>query len=74
MLLKLWQKTKVERIETLKYDPRPSYHNDSERIYGMSYGEWQIKFKVDKSKLNNIYVTPLQKKNDTLYREIENKT
>ena len=41
-------------IETLKYDPRPSYHNDSERIYGMSYGEWQIKFKVDKTTLTII--------------------
>ncbi len=41
-------------LETLKYDPRPSYHNDSERIYGMSYGEWQIKFKVDKNVLTII--------------------
>ena len=41
-------------LETLKYDPRPSYHNDCERIYGMSYGEWQIKFKVDKTILTII--------------------
>lgn len=32
------------------------------------------KFKVYTSKLNNIYVTPLQKKNGKLYRKIENKT
>ena len=32
-------------FETLKHDPRPSYHND-DRIYGMSYGELQVKFKV----------------------------
>lgn len=34
-------------IETLKHDPRPSYQNDSERIYGMSFGDMQVKFKVD---------------------------
>lgn len=38
-------------IDTLKHDPRPSYQNDSERIYGMSYGEYQIKFKVDENTL-----------------------
>ena len=33
-------------FETLKHDPRPSYHNDSERIYGMNFGDMQVKFKV----------------------------
>lgn len=31
----------------LKQDPRPSYHNDSERIYGFSFDGKEIKFKVD---------------------------
>lgn len=38
-------------FETLKFDPRPSYQNDSNRIYGMSYGDFEIKFKVDNNKL-----------------------
>jgi tRNA-Thr(GGU) m(6)t(6)A37 methyltransferase TsaA len=38
-------------FETLKHDPRPSYQNDSERIYGMSYGNYQIKFKVKNDEL-----------------------
>ena len=38
-------------FETLKHDPRPSYQNDSNRIYGMSYGDFEIKFKVDNNKL-----------------------
>lgn len=38
-------------IETLKHDPRPSYQNDSERIYGMSFGDLQVKFKVDGNEL-----------------------
>ncbi len=33
-------------FETLRQDPRPSYQNDNERIYGMSFGNMQIKFKV----------------------------
>lgn len=38
-------------FETLKHDPRPSYQNDSERIYGMTYGEFQVKFKVKENEL-----------------------
>ena len=38
-------------FETLKHDPRPSYQNDSERIYGMSYGDMQVKFKVNNKEL-----------------------
>ena len=34
-------------FETLKHDPRPSYQNDKERVYGMSYADLQVKFKVD---------------------------
>ena len=32
----------------LSQDPRPSYQNDSERIYGMEYGGYNVKFYVDK--------------------------
>lgn len=32
--------------ETLKLDPRPSYHNDPERIYGLSFSEYNIRFTV----------------------------
>ena len=43
-------------LETLKHDPRPSYQNDKERVYGMSYGDLQIKFKVDSNELTIIEV------------------
>ena len=33
-------------MEILSGDPRPSYQNDPERIYGMSYAGYEIKFKV----------------------------
>lgn len=32
--------------EILSQDPRPSYQNDSERIYGMAYAGKEVKFKV----------------------------
>ena len=38
-------------IEILKQDPRPSYHSDSERIYGISYAGHNIKFRVNDKKL-----------------------
>ena len=28
-------------------DPRPSYQNDSERVYGMRYGGYEIHFQID---------------------------
>jgi len=30
----------------LAQDPRPSYHSDPERIYGMSYSDYNIRFQV----------------------------
>lgn len=34
-------------IEVLENDPRPSYQNDGERVYGMSFGGLNVKFRVD---------------------------
>lgn len=38
-------------IGVLAQDPRPSYQDDPERVYGMSFGGMEIKFKVDGEKL-----------------------
>ena len=38
-------------IGVLAEDPRPSYQDDPERVYGMSFGGMEIKFKVDGEKL-----------------------
>ncbi len=32
--------------EVLSLDPRPSYHDDPSRVYGMSYGCLNVKFTV----------------------------
>ena len=44
-------------LETLKHDPRPSYQNDSERVYGMSFGDLQVKFKVDGKELEIVEIS-----------------
>lgn len=43
-------------ISVLKNDPRPTYQRDPERIYGMHFGDYNIKFSVTGNKLivNNI--------------------
>jgi hypothetical protein len=33
-------------IETLQLDPRPSYHDDPEREYGMSFAGYNVRFNV----------------------------
>ena len=38
----------IKNLEViLSENPRPSYHNDSDRVYGFSFAEKEIKFKVD---------------------------
>lgn len=33
-------------LETLRLDPRPSYHDDPDREYGMSFAGYNVRFKV----------------------------
>lgn len=44
--------------ELLARDPRPQYHNDSERIYGMEYGDFEIKFRVDE---NGLFIVSVER-------------
>jgi hypothetical protein len=30
----------------LELDPRPQYHNDPERVYGMPFAGYDVKFRV----------------------------
>ena len=46
-------------IETLRLDPRPSYHDDPERVYGLSFAGLNVKFKVDGSVLTVVDVALL---------------
>ena len=33
--------------EVLENDPRPGYHDDPERVYGMEYAGAEVKFRVE---------------------------
>lgn len=41
-------------------DPRPSYQNDPERIYGVAFGAQNIRFQVREQVLTEVAVEPLQ--------------
>ena len=41
----------------LSHDPRPSYQKDPDRIYGLNFGGFDIRFKVEN---NNLTVTEVQ--------------
>ena len=48
-------------MELLSQDPRPSYQNDPERVYGMAYGAWNVKFTVSEGTLTVIAVEEEEK-------------
>ncbi len=45
-------------LEVLSHDPRPSYQSDPDRIYGMRFGEFNVRFRVEDGVLT---VTELQR-------------
>ena len=49
------EKIPIEKREAVRgvlaQDPRPSYQDDPERVYGMGFGGMEIKFKVDGDEL-----------------------
>ncbi|MGN0447939.1 MAG: tRNA (N6-threonylcarbamoyladenosine(37)-N6)-methyltransferase TrmO [Acutalibacteraceae bacterium] len=47
LLSKVPEEKRASLSAVLKGDPRPSYQADPERIYGMKYGGFEVKFKVD---------------------------
>ena len=49
-------------MELLSQDPRPSYQNDPERVYGMAYGAWNVKFTVSEGTLTVIAVEEEEEK------------
>lgn len=55
-LAKLSEQQQKSLLEILSRDPRPQYHDDASRIYGMEFGDFEIKFRVDGDVL---YVTEI---------------
>ena len=52
----------VERLEALRgvlaLDPRPSYQNDPERVYGMRFAAYNVRFTVDETTLTVHSIEP----------------
>lgn len=47
-LAKLFSAEDLETLrQTLALDPRPSYHDDPQRIYGMPFGDYDVRFRVE---------------------------
>ncbi|MCR5037931.1 MAG: tRNA (N6-threonylcarbamoyladenosine(37)-N6)-methyltransferase TrmO [Bacteroidales bacterium] len=38
-------------MDVLAHDPRPQYHDDPKRVYGMEFGGMEVKFQVDEMRL-----------------------
>ena len=51
LLEKLHKEDRQGLVECLSDDPRPSYQSDPTRIYGMQFGEYEIKFYVNEETL-----------------------
>jgi len=47
LLQKVDPELRESLIEVLAHDPRPQYHDDSKRVYGMEFGGMEVKFKVN---------------------------
>jgi hypothetical protein len=46
LLLKLPENEREDLIRILENDPRPSYQNDENRVYGMRFSDKEIRFSV----------------------------
>ena len=48
-------------IGVLSHDPRPSYQRNAERIYGLPFAGFDLRFRVEDNKLTVLEVTPTKK-------------
>lgn len=56
-LLQIIPETQRESlIEVLAHDPRPQYHDDPERVYGMEFGGMEVKFQVEEMRLKVVEI------------------
>lgn len=48
-------------IGILAQDPRPAYHDDPMRVYGISFAGYNVRFRVEKEALSVCEIQPIQK-------------
>ncbi len=46
LLAPLPEEQRAALLGVLAHDPRPTYQNDPERVYGMAFGGWEVHFTV----------------------------
>ncbi len=56
LLVQIPEERREEVVALLEQDPRPSYHNDPERVYGVRYANWNVKFVVKENVLKVVGV------------------
>lgn len=59
LLNKLPESKREAAIGVLSHDPRPSYQRDPDRIYGLPFAGFDIRFKVTERQLTVIDITPI---------------
>lgn len=59
LLKKLPPDKQAAAIGVLSHDPRPSYQNQPGRVYGLSFGGFDIRFTVEEETLTVLNVEPL---------------
>lgn len=62
LLGKIPEEKRAALLAVLANDPRPGYQKDPEREYGMSFGKWDVHFKVQGETLTVFAVENLPKK------------
>ena len=60
LLDKIPAETQPALLAVLSHDPRPSYQNDPERVYGMAFAGWNVRFRVQKKTLTVCEIEPIQ--------------
>ena len=58
LLINFPEEKREALIEVLSQDPRPSYQDDPQRIYGMRFSDYEIKFRVSENILTVVSVEP----------------
>lgn len=58
LLAGLPTRTREALLGVLAHDPRPSYQNDPDRVYGMAFGGCEVRFSVDGETLTVRSVAP----------------
>ena len=59
LLQKLPEGKRQAAIGVLRHDPRPSYQRKPDRVYGLTFAGFDIRFRVEETTLTVIDVTPL---------------